>query len=116
MFKMSVPTNWTPKSKEGKCHDDSGYAGLMSAKKEDDVLEVFNACLIKRMFDQICISRQDRLWISVAFYSMFLVMLASLCYLRGMGEIIDENQLGGKRAAMKYYHDRVYSGHDAAVI
>ena len=115
MFKMSVPTNRTPKSQEGRCHDDSGYAGLMSAKKDDEVLEVFNACLIQRMFDQICSSRQDRFWISVAFYSMVLVMLASLCYLRGMGEIIDENQLGGKKAAMKYYYDCVYSGHDASV-
>ena len=112
---MFVPSNKTPKKKDGG-HDDSGYDGLVSARKEDDVLEDFNAWLVKKLFDRLYTSRQDKLWITVASHSLVLVMLASLCYLCGMGETIDIDQLGGKRAAMKHYYDRAYGSHNGATI
>ena len=89
--------------------DDSGYDGLGSASKNFETSEkTFNVEGVKRLLESCSMSREDQLWITAANYLMVLVMGASVVYLLTMGEKGNDTKLGGKRAAIQHYYNRIY--------
>ena len=95
--------------------DDSGYDGLGSASKtyETSSEKIFNVERVERLLESWSTSREDQLWITAATYLMVLVMGASVVYLLTMGEKDNDTKLGGKRAAIQHYYNRVYGIADA---
>eukprot|EP00092_Neocalanus_flemingeri_P076436 GFUD01094809.1.p1 GENE.GFUD01094809.1~~GFUD01094809.1.p1 ORF type:complete len:280 (-),score=80.41 GFUD01094809.1:77-916(-) len=115
-------TERTPevKAKMSPEHDDSGYDALDSAKKvQDESLkkQKQNCNAEKNLFKELfnLQSNNDTLWVSTSNYLMVVVMVASVCYMMTMGDLILEDQdgdqnlaavkLGGKRAAIQFYYD-----------
>ena len=94
-------------------HDDSGYMGTYSASKlpEEKPTDVFDAEQIKILLEEKFGISRDMMWASIVPFLMFVVMFMSVCYVIVMGQSGD-HQLGGKKAAIKFYYDRVYGVSD----
>ena len=114
MSEMVTPEQAKSKGPNVTGLDDSGYDGLGSASKNFETSEkTFNAEGVKRLLESCSTSREDQLWITAANYLMVLVMGASVVYLLTMGEKFNDTKLGGKRAAIHHYYNRVYGIDDA---
>ena len=111
----------TPKPKQANLpgHDDSGYDGLGSASKVPDhqTVQPFNAEKIRNLLEASTASSPDKFWVTATHYLMVIVVVASVCHIIMMGDKNNDDypavELGGKRAAIKYYYDSVHGGdHD----
>merc|ERR1712126_492973 len=80
-----------------------------STKKED----TFEAQRIKRVLEDIASIniKQDVLWVTVANYIVALILIASVFIGMLMGGE-DTGSLGGKKAAIKFYYDKVYGSEE----
>ena len=115
MSEIVTPEQAKSKASNVSGLDDSGYDGLGSASKNFGTTseKTFNAERVKRLLESWSTSREDQFWITAANYLMVLVMGASLVYLLTMGEKGNSTNLGGKRAAIQHYYNRVYGIDDA---
>ena len=108
----------TPESKKSKGSelaglDDSGYDGLCSVTKgKNPSKKTFNSEGVRRLLETCSSTSHDQFWVTMTHFLIFVVMGASVVYLLLMGDKSDNQDLGGKRAAIMHYYKAVYGNMD----